>query len=86
MIKLRLYIGKGKLKAEVVDIHKIIRNHFGTMKIDSIFKGLKIAKGIKAVEYLECSAKGRIGDNEVFDGAARAIHYPKLEKLKKIAF
>lgn len=57
------------------------------MQIDSSFKGLEITKGIKAVEYLECSAKGRIGENEVFEGTPRAVHYPRLEKLQKnIAF
>jgi len=47
----------------------------GTSKVVSTEKAELLAEGIGAVKYLECSALRRVGLNEVFEGAVRAVIY-----------
>lgn len=49
----------------------------------SYVEGLKLQRQIKAVKYLECSAKTLTNIHEVFEAAIRAVIEKKQEKPKK---
>jgi Ras-related C3 botulinum toxin substrate 1 len=49
----------------------------------STVQGLQMAREIKAVKYLECSALSQVGLKQVFDEAIRAVLCPPQVKAKK---
>uniref|UniRef100_A0AC35GKR7 Uncharacterized protein n=1 Tax=Panagrolaimus sp. PS1159 TaxID=55785 RepID=A0AC35GKR7_9BILA len=46
-------------------------------------QGLQMARKIKAINYLECSALTQVGLKQVFDEAIRAVLYPPQVKTEK---
>uniref|UniRef100_A0AC35GS46 Uncharacterized protein n=1 Tax=Panagrolaimus sp. PS1159 TaxID=55785 RepID=A0AC35GS46_9BILA len=50
----------------------------------STAQGNQMARQIKAIKYMECSALSQVGLKQVFDEAIRAVLYPPQVKTKKI--
>ncbi|GAB6020163.1 hypothetical protein CHUAL_002889 [Chamberlinius hualienensis] len=55
----------------------------GDSKSVSTAEGKRLKNRIKAVKYVECSAVTKVGLNEVFEEAVRAVLKPKAPSLRK---
>jgi len=55
----------------------------GSSNVVSIEEGQRMAKDIGALNYFECSALTRVGLNEVFENAARAVIYGSENHYKR---
>lgn len=77
----KIYLGtKLDLREDRVSVEKLRERRLAPI---STAQGLQMAREIKAVKYLECSALSQVGLKQVFDEAIRAVLCPPQTKPKK---